>query len=503
MRNIIIKENNNLINAIFIISSYLLIVLGLILFIPFIISLTLKEGSQVYQAFLTPAIISFIIGIMIKYLFKHIELKLDVISSMVAVTFAWIISSFVGSIPFKMALDYNYLDSFFEAVSGFTTTGITVFQGLESMPYSIIFWRSMIQWLGGLGILTFFLLITFRSEGNHWQLFSAESHKINTARPVPNIYRTITILWSIYILFTILQTILLVIFQMPLFEAIIHSFTTLSTGGFSNYDVSIAHYSNIGHPYYKQIEYIITFFMLLGGINFLVHYRVLKGDIREYFSNTEMKYFWQIIIYIILIIFIGKIVVDKNTLMKIEETIRTILFQVVSVMTTTGFATESIGGSFFPAVAQQLFLILMLIGGCVGSTSGGIKVKRIATLNHLFLREIKKIYMPRNAVLPITIDKQIIDIEEVLKIAALFFGWLFLIIIGSVITAIFSNLSAYQSISGMLSAVGNIGPFYFSVGKMASLSPVIKITYIIGMLAGRLEILPVFLIFSKRVWKYN
>ena len=172
-------------------------------------------------------------------------------------------------------------------------------------------------------------------------------------------------------------------------------------------------------------------------------------------------------------------------------------------MTTTGFATESIGGNFFPAVAQQLFLILMLIGGCVGSTSGGIKVKRVATLNHLFLREIKKIYMPRNAVLPITIDKQIIDIEEVLKIAALFFGWLFLIIIGSVITAIFSNLSAYQSISGMLSAVGNIGPFYFSVGKMASLSPVIKITYIIGMLAGRLEILPVFLIFSKRVWKYN
>ena len=502
MRNFIDKENK-VINAIFLVSSYLLIVLGLILLIPLFISLSLQEGNKIYISFLTPALASLSLGLIIKYLFRNLELKLNVISSMVAVTFAWLISSFVGSIPFKMGLNEGYLDSFFEAVSGFTTTGITVFQGLEKMPVSIIFWRSMIQWLGGLGILTFFLLITFRSEGNHWQLFSAESHKINTSRPVPNIYRTITILWGIYILFTFLQIILLIIFQMPPFEAVIHSFTTLSTGGFSNYDASIAHYSQSGHPYYKQIEYIIIIFMLLGGINFLVHFRALRGNIREYFSNTEMKYFWQIIIYITAIIFIGKVILDKETLLLIEKNIRTILFQVVSVMTTTGFGTESIGGSFFPAVAKQLFLVLMLIGGCVGSTSGGIKVIRIATLNQLFIREIKKIYLPKHAVIPVTIDKQIIEIEEVLKIAALFFGWLFLILIGSSITAIFSNLSAYQSISGMLSAVGNIGPFYFSVEKMASLSPVIKITYIIGMLAGRLEILPVFLIFSRRVWKYN
>lgn len=490
-------------NAIFLVSAYLLIVLGIMLFIPFLLSLFLQENSNIQYAFLIPSFISLITGSLIKYLFRNIELKLNVISSMVSVTFAWILSSFIGSIPFKLGLEKSYLDSFFESVSGFTTTGITVFQNLETMPSSIIFWRSMIQWLGGLGILTFFLLITFRSEGNHWQLFSAESHKINTTRPVPNVYKTISILWSIYILFTIIQIILLVIFKMPFFEAVIHSFTTLSTGGFSNYDASIGHYQSSGHPYYRQIEYIIILFMTLGGINFIVHYQALKGNLKKYIDNIEMKYFWQIIIYVTTIIFIGKTVLDTQTLMNFEENFRKILFQVVSVMTTTGFGTESIGGAFFPAVAKQLFLLLMLIGGCVGSTSGGIKVIRVAILNKLFSREIKKIYLPKHAVIPVTIDKQTVEIEEILKVAALVFAWIFLILIGSGITAIFSDLSAFQSISGMLSAVGNIGPFYFSVSKMASLSPVIKITYIIGMLAGRLEILPVFLIFFRNVWKYN
>ncbi|MGM0410974.1 MAG: TrkH family potassium uptake protein, partial [Bacillota bacterium] len=416
-------KNNDILSTTLIISSYLLITLAIILLIPLFLSFIFKENNIIKYSFFLPSIFSLMLGIIIKIYFKNYKLNLNIFNSMVAVTAAWLISSFIGSLPFKIALNKSYIDSFFEAVSGFTTTGITVFQNLEYMPKSIIFWRSMIQWLGGLGILTFFLLITFRSESNHWQLFSAESHKINSSRPVPNIYNTIIILWGIYSLFTFLEIILLVIFQMPLFDAIIHSFTTLSTGGFSNYDASIAQYQLNGHPYYKQIEYIITFFMLLGGINFIVHYQVLKGNFKEYFKSTEMKYFWKIIISFLLLIFLGRLFIDQSTLLNIEENFRKILFQIVSVMTTTGFGTENIGSTFFPTIAKQLFLVLMLIGGCVGSTSGGIKVIRIAILHKLFSREIKKIYLPNHAVLPVTIDKKIIDTDEVLKIAALFFAW--------------------------------------------------------------------------------
>jgi len=492
---------NQKFSTIFYLLGSLLISLGIVLLLPIILVLLYQEGLLLYKSFLIPALISLAIGILLTWTAEQKQ-KLTLTTSMVVCGLGWILFSIIGSIPFQIGLGKSFIDAFFEAVSGFTTTGITVFQGLEQMPKSVIFWRSLIQWLGGLGILTFFLVITFRSEGGTWQLFTAESHKISTSRPVPNVFRTVKILWGIYIGFTLLEIILLTIFQVSVYDALIHSLTTLSTGGFSNYDSSIGHFQQIGHPFYKVIEYIIIFFMLLGGINFLVHFKVLTGNIKELVNNLELRYFWGLILGVTLLIFVGVVVKNGGLdLVNLESDFRTILFQVVSIITTTGYGTESIMASFFPAIAKQLFLMLMLIGGCVGSTAGGIKVIRIAILNKLFTREIKKIYLPKRAVLPVKLDKRIIEDEEVLKIAALFFGWLVLILIGGMITALFSDLSALQAFSGMFSAVGNIGPFYFSVEKMASLSPVIKLTYIIGMLAGRLEILPVFILFTKQAWK--
>jgi len=170
-------------------------------------------------------------------------------------------------------------------------------------------------------------------------------------------------------------------------------------------------------------------------------------------------------------------------------------------MTTTGYATEALTSSFFPALARQLFLFLMLIGGCVGSTSGGIKVIRFAILNKLFGREIKKLYLPNRAIMPLKIEKKLIPRDEIYKISALFFIWIIMVLLGGLITALFSDLDALQSISGMSSAMSNIGPFYFSVEKMASLPIIVKLSYIIGMLAGRLEILPIFIIFTKKAWQ--
>ena len=476
----------------------LLIVLGIILFVPLLVNFLYRDG--LIYSFLAPIGLSFGLGL----LFRHFNVegkRLNLTVGMLVCALAWVLISLVGALPFYLTLDYSYLDTFFETVSGFTTTGITVFTGLSEMPRSIQFWRSLIQWLGGLGFLTFFLMISFRGQSAMFQLFTAESHKIDQSRPVPNIYTTIKILWGIYAGFTALQVILLSAVGVSFFDSLTHALTTLSTGGFSNYDASIAHFQEAGYSNYKLIEYIIIFFMGLGGINFLVHYKVLSGEIEELWENIEMKYFWGILSLAVGVILADHYVNFSFVLGEVEETVRHTLFQVVSILTTTGYGTRSISDPFFPALARQVFLLLMVVGGCAGSTAGGIKIIRVAILKKLLGREVKRIYYPKRSVLPVVLDGNIIPDRESMRVVAIVVGWFLLLIVGGGITAIFSDLPAWNAFSGMFSAVGNIGPFYFSVEKMQELSGIIKGTYILGMLAGRLEILPIFLLFSKKAWR--
>jgi len=479
--------------------SPLFYTLSILLLIPIIFIFIYGEYDMIY-AFLIPSILSFVIGLLSKILTKGNKTKLNTATGMILCSIAWIVISLLGSIPFIMGLNQSFINSFFESVSGFTTTGITVFSGLDTMPLSILFWRSFIQWLGGLGILTFFLLITSKSEGDLWHLFAAEGHKIESARPVPNVFKTVKILWGIYFIYTISETLILFLLGMPIYEAFIHSLTSLSTGGFSNHDASIGFYKIAGYANYKQIEYVITFFMLLGGINFLMHYNLFKFNFKKVKNDLETKSYINIILFFTFITLIGISINGNLNFSNLEESFRKTLFQMVSLITTTGFGTEDIGSTFFPAIAKQLFIILMIIGGCVGSTSGGIKVIRVVILRKLIKREIKKIHLPNNAILPVTAKGTIVNKDEIYKVSALLFIWILLIFVGAGITALFSDLGAFESFSGMASAVGNIGPFYFSVDKMISLSPIIKFTYIIGMLAGRLEILPLLIMFNKKSW---
>jgi len=232
-----------------------------------------------------------------------------------------------------------------------------------------------------------------------------------------------------------------------------------------------------------------------------VHYRMIKEDRLYLFKDIESRVFMKIIVGFTGVTLIGILVSRGLAVQDLEETIRKTLFQIVSVITTTGFGTDSIGSTFFPSVTKQLFVLLMIIGGCVGSTSGGIKVLRVVILEKILKREVQKIALPNDAVLPTTINHRIIEHDEIMRITAIVFGWLLIILIGAGITAVFSDLGPFEAFSGMASAVGNIGPFYFSVAKMASLSWVIKVTYIIGMLAGRLELLPIYIIISRKTWK--
>ncbi|MBN2541629.1 TrkH family potassium uptake protein [bacterium] len=489
----------------------LFIVLCWVLLLPLVILFLYEEigeyGYQTLLAFIIPSITSLFLGFALKTFFR--KGTPNVIQAMLICSLGWLGCSAIGAIPFVIGIKATYLNAYFETMSGFTTTGITMFTGLDQMPHSILFWRSLTQWLGGLGILTFFLAVTYQASGAH-RLFGAESHKFGAPRPVPGLANTVKILWSIYIGYTAFIVIALFIAKMPFFDSLCHTFTALSTGGFSPHDASIEFYRLTNHPNYIWFEYIIIAGMLMGGINFFIHYRFYNEGPRALMDNTEMKYWWGMIGLFVLVI-LGErfFVVNKDllfnpqtafTFKQFEENFRITLFQVVSILTTTGFGTRDIGSPYFGTAARQLFLIMMVIGGCIGSTGGGFKVLRVSILFKLVKREVYRILGPRRAISNIIIDGKPVEQNEIKRITSLFFLWILFLCIGGMITGLFSKLDGYTSLSGMFSALGNIGPCFIPVKEMAQLHPVIKITYILGMLAGRLEIIPLLLLFSRKAW---
>lgn len=259
------------------------------------------------------------------------------------------------------------------------------------------------------------------------------------------------------------------------------------------------------------MEYILILGMLLGGINFLIHYRVLKGQWKALGDNTEMRLWWGLIAGFVLIIllertvkagaFLSAVTGTAPFLSVLEENTRLVLFQVISILTTTGFGTRDIGDPFFGHAARQMFLVMMVIGGCVGSTGGGIKVLRIGILLQLAKQQVYRLRTPPRAVTRVLIDGKPVDEREIYRVSSLFFMWIALLVIGGCCTALLSGWDMTQSFSGMFSALGNIGPCFIPVSGMGQLHALIKIVYIFGMLAGRLEILPVLLLFHRKAWR--
>jgi len=491
----------------------LLEILGLILLFPLIIVLVnwgrFGDGVVTATSFVIASLISFSLGMILRHEFK--PATLNPAGSMLICALSWLIVSAIGALPFVIAARSNYLDAYFEAMSGFTTTGITIFADLNKMPRSLLFWRALTQWLGGIGILSFFLVLTFQAGGAH-HILGAESHKISSRRPAPGLFHTIRIIWTIYVIFTLSAVAILAIERMPVFDAVCHGLTAVATGGFSPYDSSIEHYYLTAHPNYRLIEYTLALIMMLGGINFLIHYRILTKDFKALWDNVEIRYWWRLIAVFVIVIMVERLYrtgafeaifrrgVAVN-LAEVERSFRHSIFQVISILTTSGFTTMNISSDFFGVAAKQLFLVMMVIGGCVGSTAGGFKVLRIAILNRLMFREIFKLRTAGKASTGLIIDRKILSEDEVHRIAALFFTWMVLLLFGGVITALFSNHGPWASFSGMFSAMGNIGPCYISGPDMIDIHPVVKLTYIFGMLAGRLEILPVLLLFSRKAWR--
>lgn len=492
-------KRSHTIQAVFHTLGSLITIQGCILLLPMVVVLLYHEYSMVY-VFILSSFLSLVTGISMQRFTRPDSVRF--LQGMLICGLAWIVLSLFGALPFYLGSNASFLDAYFETVSGYTTTGITIFTNIESLPRSILFWRSLIQWLGGLGILTFFLAITFRSHSTYFQLFSAESHKIDSTRPTPSISKTIIILWTLYTIFTLVEVIALKILGLNLFDSLCHSLTSLSTGGFSPYDSSVDYFRRTGYAHYKAIEYVITFFMFLGGMNFLLHYKLIKGRFNDVSNNTELRYYVTIILFSTLFVIFDRYHhILSFSLDKLEDCFRHTIFTVVSLVTTTGFGTTDINDPFFPPMSKQIFLILMLVGGCVGSTGGGVKVLRIAILFKAFRGQITKLRLPRKALSEVVVDHQLVPDAELKRIAGIFFGWLLLLLIGGLATDFFSDLGSWESFSGMFSAVGNIGPCYISVQQMSELPGIVKLTYIFGMLAGRLEIFPILLLFSTKAWR--
>lgn len=497
----------------------ILFVFGFLLLIPFVLSLVLKdESGQRMSAgtFAIPIFLSLVLGAACRWQLQRGERPraLGTPEAMLICVLGWIVVSAVGAIPFSHHLGVGYLDAYFEAMSGFTTTGITMLSGLDEMPRALLFWRSMTQWIGGLGILTFFMAVVFQGGLSH-KLFGAESHKIGAQRLAPGMWNTLKILWLIYILYTTVVAGGLYLCGVGLYDAVSHAFTCLSTGGFSPYDASIAHYEEVGHAHHVAIEYVIIFGMWAGGTNFLVHYRFVRGSLKSLWDSDEVRLWWAILAGALLLVMGSRLYqvhlgggsaglaagAQLPPPDSLADTFRHSLFQVLAIATSTGYATRHIASGYFTPLARQVFLLLMLIGGCAGSTSGGLKVIRIVILWKLMVRQVRRVLKPDSGVELLLVDGKRVGQEEVYRTAGLFFAWLFLLLVGALTTAAFSSHEGLESASGMFSALGNIGPCYIPVEQMARLSPVIKLTYIAGMLAGRLEIIPVLMLFSGRTWK--
>ncbi len=480
----------------------LLWILGAVLLVPTGVAILFwgerGDGWSTVVAFVLPAVGCGLFGLLLRTVCR--PGTPDMPGAILICAVGWLAAAAVGAVPFVLAIGSGYLDACFEAMSGFTTTGITVFSGLDFMPRSVLFWRSLTQWLGGTGILSFFLVVLFHGAGAH-HLLGAESHKISSTRPVPGLFGTLRVLWTIYAGFTLVFVGVLTLEGMPAFDAVCHALTALSTGGFSPYDSSIAYYAAANYPRYRLIEYTLTLAMLLGGMSFLVHYRVLTRDFRALWDGIEIRYWWGLVGGGTLLVMIDSLRSGGAfTLPAIERSFRLALFQVVSILTTTGFGTQDIASGFFPACSRLLFICMMVIGGCVGSTGGGIKVLRIAILGRLMAREVLRLRVPRRASTRLVIDGKIVPDDEIHRVCALFFAWIALLMVGGGITALFSSQGPWESFSGMCSALGNIGPCYISVADMIRIHPVVKVTYMLGMLAGRLEILPILLLFSRKAW---
>lgn len=407
----------------------------------------------------------------------------------VIVSLSWITLSLFGAIPFFISgVIPSYVDAVFETVSGFTTTGASILTAVEPLPKCMLMWRSFTHWVGGMGVLVFIMAFVPLSGGQNMHIMKAESPGPSVSKLVPRVRTTALILYSIYLVLTLIQFILLLCGGLNAFEALCTAFGTAGTGGFGVLNDSMASYS----PY---VQWVVTVFMLLFSVNFSCYYLFLLGRFKEAF-NGELRRFLCIVGAVILVITLNV----RGLFDTLGDTLRHVAFTVASLISTTGFATENFDA--WPELSRTLLVLIMFIGACAGSTGGGLKVSRLMILFRGAFNEIGNLIHPRR-VKRVTVDGHPVD-SEVVRATNVYMMWYVLLFTVSVILISFDDHDLITNFTAVTATINNIGPGLSLVGptgNFAFFSIPSKLVLIFDMLAGRLELFPMLVLFAPATWK--
>lgn len=463
----------------------------ILLLIPFFVALFYGQGDA--NAFLYTVLLMIPIAlILIKIKGKKNEIYAK--EGFLTVGLAWIVISFFGALPFVFSGAIpSLVDAFFETSSGFTTTGASILTEIQSLPKGILFWRSFTHWVGGMGFLIFILALMPTFSGNTIHLLKAESPGPTPGKIVPKIKQTAKILYAIYFVLTLIETIFLKSAGLSWYDSIIHALGTAGTGGFSNMNASVAAFNN------PAVEWIITIFMLLFGVNFVLYFQLIRGNVKAFFKSEELKWYLIAVFASIIIIAVNIIPFNHGD---VTKSIRDSAFQVSSIVTTTGYATVNF--NLWPTLSKVILIMLMFMGAMAGSTGGGIKTIRIVIIFKAIRREIDKILHPRR-VKSVKIDGNVVEEETISGVFLFIFAYIIISLIAIFIVS-FDNFDVTTTVTSVIATLSNIGPGLEMVGptgNFSAFSDLSKLVLSFCMLAGRLEIYPMLILFSPSLWKKN
>ncbi len=472
-------------------------ILGILLFIEagfmlFPALVALIYGEAIITTYLLCAALCAVCGL-VMFLFKPKTKTIYARDGFAVVALGWIIMSFLGAIPFTASGEIpSYLDAMFEIVSGFTTTGASILSDIDALSKASIFWRSFSHWIGGMGMLVFIMaVLPLAGGGGNIHLMRAESPGPDVGKLVPKSNRTARILYGIYLAMTVLETVILLIGGMPLFDSITLSLGTAGTGGFS--------ISNAGFMIYTPFcRSVITVFMILFGVNFSLYYLILCKKFKDVFLNSELHIYLGAIIISLTVISLN----IRSMFDSYFEAVHHAAFQIGSLVSSTGYSTVDFDQ--WPNLSKMILLLLMCMGAMAGSTGGGFKVSRVMILFKTARREIRKLSHPRNVTV-VTIDGKRVSDDVIHSTCGYFVIYMMIMLASFLIISIDSESDMTTTITSVIATLNNIGPGFGKVGAACNYggcAPLSKVVYIINMLIGRLEIFPFFFIFSPSAKKF-